>query len=342
MEKMKIINLENQNNSPLLNFNMTNVISTDFSNTNSLDRSEQINNGYGFNKENEDYRKFDSMNRGLKPPPARDNNKKKKNVIKVKSNSPLVITTKRKSKNNDLSNTQISNSSINRTSTEMSLANRISHCSSNGGFGYINNKLNKHSSVAMTFGCHAVEEDNSGFESPNGISPTRTSMQTNNPSSSSRVSRISSQKSLTSFITNSPITQSFKNRISSYISSGRRNTHDSKKDNDSERISYNTESSSSRFTFYSNKNKNYISGSDFGDLSNASKINHTGLSSKKSINIDTSIVHNETRSSEPITSPLNTGKTNESSEQLINNQDYFETFLKDGDKSLDLSLNPGK
>lgn len=45
MEKMKIINLENQNNSPLLNFNMTNVISTNFSNTNSLDRSEQINNG---------------------------------------------------------------------------------------------------------------------------------------------------------------------------------------------------------------------------------------------------------------------------------------------------------
>jgi len=316
MDKLKVINLENPNNSPLLNFNMANAMNTSFSNS-SLDK-----NSYGFSQASEDYsRKFDSMNRGLKPPPARDNNNKKKNIIKIKNSSPLVVTTKRKSKNNDLSSNA---SSINRTSTEMSLANRISHCSSNGGFGYINNKLNKHSSVAMTFGCHAIsDKEEESIDSPNTTSPTHTSIQTNNPNTSSRASRISSQKSLTSFI-------SFKNRISSYISGGKRSTHSSsKKDSDSERVSYNTDESSSRFTFYS-KNKNYISGSDFGDLSNSNRI-----SSKRSINIDTSIIQNNTK--DATNTPINTAATNESCENLINNN-----FFKDSGKELDLTLNVGK
>ena len=177
------------------------------------------------NKDPEHYNKwYDSMKRGLKPPPSRDNNNnnnKKKKGTKVTGNgSPLTISTK--SKSPDLTKSFKSASkdySISRNSTDISGHTQtiVSHCSSNGGiYGYRNNKLNKHTSVAMTFGCIAEREDSYQELS----SPSRSS---NSP----RISRIStshssSSRSLTSFISNSPITQNFKNRISSYFAGGGR------------------------------------------------------------------------------------------------------------------------
>jgi hypothetical protein len=328
MEKIQAIEKDNANkkNNSLINFSMANIISTSFSNNES-----RYNNGYSFNNENNDYGKtFENIDRGLKPPPARENNTKKKNIIKVKSNTPLKISTKRKSKNSDISSAQKTNSgsfSINRTSTEMSLAltqGRLSHCSSNGGFGYKNNKLNKHSSVALTFGCQALSEKeyDSTTESPNTTSPNRISIQTNNQSSVS--SRLSSQRNITSFIAN---------RISSYI-------RGHKKDSEYERGSY-TDESSSRYT-YNSKSKSYLSGNDFTEIV---KDNNSHISNKKSdINIDTSLKNKERDDSNPFTSPVTSSATDlneNSSEQLLNkNHEYITSFISNNNnEKLDLSLS---
>jgi hypothetical protein len=323
--------------------NMSNIINTN--NLNSYDYENHFKNGYTVNKENNNYYKtFESMNRGLKPPPTHDNNMKKKNFIKVKSNTPLVITTKRKSKNSDISNTQKTNSgsysencSINRTSTEMSLAltpTNISHSSSNGGFGYKNNKLNKHTSVALTFGCRAVfdRESDSYNDSPNFTSPTRTSMITNNQSNSS--SRVSSQKSLTSFITS---------RISSYISGGKRSY---RKDSEYERSTNNTDDTSSRYTYYS-KNKNYISGSDFGEISNSnSGSNSSAIDKKSNVNVGAtqkSKGNNDSKSQPSKEKSTESELKRNNSEKLITfEHDLFASFLKDCDEKLDLTLSYGK
>ncbi|ORX53317.1 hypothetical protein BCR36DRAFT_24372 [Piromyces finnis] len=219
MEKIQTININNAETSNgddvIIKYDIDNEINT-----------SELKNALEPNKNNEQYNHwFDSMKRGLKPPPSHDNkNKKKKNGGSKITGSGSLLSISTKSKSPDLSKSYKSVSkdfSISRNSTDISARTQtmISQCSSNGGgaFGYKNNKLNKHSSVALTFGCLTERED-----SYNELSSTSRISNI----ASSRVSKISTQnsspRSLTSFISNSPITQSFKSRFSTYFSGGKK------------------------------------------------------------------------------------------------------------------------
>ncbi|ORX82390.1 hypothetical protein BCR32DRAFT_292703 [Anaeromyces robustus] len=332
MKEMEEMNeMKNSSQGTLLNYN---VLNPELSSIQSSSREISLNNALNPTpKITEQYsRMYDSMNRGLKPPPSRDNFSNKKNNKNLKNgSSPLVISTNRKSKYSDSSKSQNTNSecfSISRTSTDISqcITPTTSH-SSNGifyGYGYKNNKLNKHSSVALTFGCPSVSEKEEDYTEGSLCSPTHTSYNISSNHSSSRLSsrlsssRISSPRSLTSFIANSPITQSFKSRISTLYN--RHYTNDRRIYNEPERTNYMDDA----------RNKNqYISVTEFG---NNVKFDNTAENHKTKNNVNT---NKDFDASSPAD---NTFMYENSTDLLIDDNKYVSSFMNGSDKKLDLSL----
>jgi len=121
----------------------------------------------------------------------------------------------------------------------------ISQVSSNGGGLYSckNNALNKHISVAMTFGFDKDEEESGNCPTPNSRASVANS-------------KIGSPRSLSSYISTSPITQSFKRF---FPASPRRSNYvviDTTKKSDLEGAIYLNEESTTKYTTKLNSNKN--------------------------------------------------------------------------------------
>jgi len=166
------------------------------------------------NKDNEPYEKYnnvsinsnpvevDILQKGLKPaPPSQSNDikfKKKKVTKKVNEKPPLTVITNISLKNKPLNVTKKHKRESLLSDSSAITPTLVSQASSNNGglYSYKNNALNKHSSVALTFGYSSEKDDDSS------TTPTTTSNVNSRPSSPT--------KPFTSFISTSPIAQSFK------------------------------------------------------------------------------------------------------------------------------------
>jgi len=213
-------------------------------NTSVLIKEGEYNNNNNNNNNNKPVN-IEFLQKGLKPSPHTHEIKPRKKKILRVSKSPLSVTTTFP-RNKSLGVPKIFRQS-NRESyiSDASVApTMISQVSSNGGGLYSckNNALNKHISVAMTFGFDKDEEE--------GNCPT--------PNSRASVanSKIGSPRSLSSYISTSPITQSFKRFFPASPRRGNYVVIDTTKKSDLEGAIYLNEESTAKYTTKLNNNNN--------------------------------------------------------------------------------------